>query len=65
MSASVHHLTGEVAMQPNEERAWKYGFGAKRPEIPPPPKLTPEEIERVEEWLRKNVTPPTHGPFRW
>jgi len=47
------------------ERPHPFLIPARRPEIPPPPKLSKEEIERVEEWLRKNVAPPTHGPFRW
>ena len=24
------------------------------PKIPPPPRLTPEQIKRVEDWLRQN-----------
>jgi hypothetical protein len=28
--------------------------GGRKPQVPPPPALTPQQIERIEEWVEAN-----------
>jgi len=47
----------------NEGVASRQGLGAHRPETPPPPKLSPGEIKKIERWLDKNPPESTRGRF--
>lgn len=50
-------------MQKNSTVAQRV-LAPKRPATPPPPKLSPAEIKKVERWVRKNVPVSSRGDFR-